>query len=1371
MPIDIDALQIEIEATSSDAASKLDALTKSLQGLKSAARGGSGLTATTNQLKNIAAAAASSASASRGVTSLVAALRSLSSIPKSSGVSSAVSALKRLQAIDLSGIQTEKLQTLSSSLSSALSPLGSIQKASGLTSTINALKKLPEISESLEKSDLNKFAEQINRVNQALTPLANNMQKVSSAFSTFPSKVNAVVRSNNTLAKSNEKTAKTFGMIGTGINLYVFQRIASIASDWVKESNDYVENLNLFTVAMGEYAESAKEYAETVQQVMGIDSSDWMRNQGTFMQMASGFGVASEEAALMSKNLTQLGYDISSFYNIGIEEAMQKLQSGIAGEIEPLRRLGYAIDQASLQQVALNLGITKSVNAMSQAEKSQLRYIAIMQQSSNAMGDMARTIQTPANAMRILNQQITQLGRALGNLLIPFLQQVIPWVQAFVVVLTEAIQALALLFGFQLPTIDYSSSSGLGDVTVGAGEAEDALDGAAGAAKELQRELLGIDELNIIEPNNSGGGGSSGGGSIGGGSLGLDLTEYDFLGNLDERADQIKDFLRGISDELLAIGAGLAAWRIAPTVLDWFNNLKNGKFDRIQKISLGIGLMITGFTLSWQAGYDLGYNGFSWQSLLKMLIGNALGIAGALLVFGTGPLGWTIGIGAALLIDIISFTVGYNQRKLEDELARRFGEIELTVEQSKELAGRIMSSPLSIQLEAYVTAKTDLDAAVNAYIESASELRDIVWRISVGLEVDKETVESSVDSMISSAQALLDAQREVYTLTVGVSFSNPDVQSDMALFVQEYFNQSESKLQELGEKIKETILDAMADGIIDEREMKTINDLQAEVNQMMAAVADAEYRAQLNNIAFNFDGGLSANSIKMLADDLEAEAQSQIDTLEEMHLSALTLIELKYQTDGDYGAYLAAIEDEMNTYFANKGEIFGRAFETLMGEMNRAFSDVLESGADQFERPVEDLMDRTFKNLNRDETGVLVEGSISDFMRTVEETWRSGIQSINVDKTTEAAIKTMMEALTPTAEQQSELARQYREAGIAVPREIASGLSDYYQLAAIYGNVDAIHYMLGEKLSTDPNFIDALQAAKDAGLEINGMIAEGLANNIEVRKNADGTVSIINDIIGERVYQITPELEALFAALGIDFTSALEDSATDGASNAMKQVGSTVTSETNRLKGDAYNGGHGIGAQIGAGIAEGIKSKNQAVRQAGNVMVNNTVVSMKAQAMIRSPSRLFRDEVGVYIGLGVAEGIKQSAPQVSSAATSLIDSTENGMKRAAESIASAMSDIGPGDYATASKYYTVFAVPDMSKFARQDDAYKTKDAYDPNESNAEIVSTILAAAQQVAAAVEESGGDVYMDGDKVGERVTAYQNRQNRIYGKPIQKI
>ena len=487
MAVDIDSLQIEIEATSRDAAAKIDALATALTNLKTAAKGGAGLTTVSKQMQALANAA---------------------------------------KLINSSSINTVKLKEMTS----ALNGLSSIQKSSGLSST--------------------------------------EMQKVSSGFSAFPIRIQKIIQSNTGLAASNNKAAKSFGVLGTGISsaqakfgvyLIAFRQIASVMSNWVKESNDYVENLNLFTVAMGDYAKEAKAYAEEVHAAVGIDPSEWMRNQGVFMQMASGFGVVTDKAALMSKNLTQLGYDISSFYNIPIEEAMEKLQSGLAGEIEPLRRLGYAIDQASIEQVALNYGITESVNAMTQAEKSQLRYIAIMEQSSNAMGDLSRTIQTPANALRILNQQITQLSRALGNLLIPLLQQIIPWVQAFVEVITEAIQALAVLFGFELPEIDYS---GLDGVTSGATDAEDAIEGATGAAKEMKKALLGIDELTILEPNASGGAGGASGVGGAGGDLGLDLPEYDFLNGLTDQTNELKEAVKDLLYNYVIPAVNLLAWLV-----------------------------------------------------------------------------------------------------------------------------------------------------------------------------------------------------------------------------------------------------------------------------------------------------------------------------------------------------------------------------------------------------------------------------------------------------------------------------------------------------------------------------------------------------------------------------------------------------------------------------------------------------------------------------------------------------------------------------------------------------------------------------------------------------------------------------------------
>lgn len=447
-----------------------------------------------------------------------------------------------------------------------------------------------------------------------------------------------------------------------GVLYATLKRVGNTMAGWIQESNDYVENLNLFTVAMGDAAEEAKLYAEEVQNALGIDPSEWMRNQGMFKQITTGFGVAGEKANLMSKNLTQLGYDISSFYNISIEEAMNKLQSGIAGELEPLRRLGYALDVATLQQVAYDHGITQSVNSMTQAQKSQLRYLAIMEQSGNAMGDLARTVQTPANALRILKQQVTQLARALGNLLIPALQTILPIAQAVVEVATEAVQRLAELAGFVLPEIDYS---GLDGVTNGATDAEGALNGATDAAKELKKATLGIDELNILGDNKDSD--DSGTGNF---DLGLDLPEYDFLKDAKKSIDELKGKAEDLLNIVTSVGAVIAAWKVTGAVISGVTNLKKqigSAFSKPQKISVGIALVVAGATLSFDAGYDIGYDGGTKLDIVKAALGPvATGIGGAVLgnmiVPGVGAVVGAIGgIAIGLLAELVGMHIGHKK--------------------------------------------------------------------------------------------------------------------------------------------------------------------------------------------------------------------------------------------------------------------------------------------------------------------------------------------------------------------------------------------------------------------------------------------------------------------------------------------------------------------------------------------------------------------------------------------------------------------------------------------------------------------------------------------------------------------------------------
>ena len=238
-----------------------------------------------------------------------------------------------LSTLDISNIG--KLSTLAASLK----PLAELGKAQ-MNTFINQLKKLPEVIQELEKADIDKFTQQMKDLASAMKPFADEMNKVSSGFSAFPSRIQRLITSteqyNGTVRRATSNT-NAFEKALKNLSLLAVARWLSKAMGGaMSKASQYQEDLNLFVVSMGEYAKEAYEFANKVSDVVGIDPAEWMRNQGVFNTIITGFGVAGDKAAFMSKNLTQLGYDIASFYNMDFASAMQKVQSGIAGELEPL---------------------------------------------------------------------------------------------------------------------------------------------------------------------------------------------------------------------------------------------------------------------------------------------------------------------------------------------------------------------------------------------------------------------------------------------------------------------------------------------------------------------------------------------------------------------------------------------------------------------------------------------------------------------------------------------------------------------------------------------------------------------------------------------------------------------------------------------------------------------------------------------------------------------------------------------------------------------------------------------------------------------------------------------------------------------------
>ena len=654
----IEQLELQVQSSSTSAEKGIDALSASLSKLKNAVKGGVGLNAVATQLNNINAALnGMSGDSPQKLSKLADSLQKLSNIGNlkiSSSISNQIrnigSAVSSLDGVSFSNIRD---------LASALAPLSNLGK-NNLTSFVTQLKKIPEVVKALDATTISQFTAKIQQLVSALSPLATQLNTISNAFSRLPAQIRQTTTATNALNTANNTASKGY------VNLWAKARMAynvirgasHLIASCITESNSYIENINLFTASLGKFAEEAKSYAETVGEVMGIDPGQFMRYQGVFMTITKGFGVVEDKAYLMSKNLTQLGYDLSSFFNISFEDSMQKLQSGISGELEPLRRLGFDLSVARLQQEAWNLGIEKSVNAMTQAEKSQLRYYAIMTQVTVAQGDMARTLNAPANQLRILSAQVTQCARAFGNIFIPVLNTVLPYLIAFAKVLRMVINLIGKFVGFELPEVDYSGISSGSDAM---GDLTDNTNDATNAAKKLKNAMTGIDELNIISPDD----GSSGSGSdlgIGAGDLGIELPEYDFLGDaittkVDELVNKFKEWA-GLTDDidtwaeffhtklgriLILIGeiaAGFALWKLSKSFLDglnWLHTLMSNGLGNTVAITTGIVLTITGLTIEWT-----GIKSIIEDGIDKLNFGETIG--GAIL---TAIGGTFIGKGAA----------------------------------------------------------------------------------------------------------------------------------------------------------------------------------------------------------------------------------------------------------------------------------------------------------------------------------------------------------------------------------------------------------------------------------------------------------------------------------------------------------------------------------------------------------------------------------------------------------------------------------------------------------------------------------------------------------------------------------------------------
>lgn len=548
---DIDNLQIKISADANKAKNALDKLASSLTNFqKSLSIDTSKLTSISNSIQSIANAASSmNTSGIKNISTLTNSINRMGKID-TSGLSRISSALKTFSA-DMAGTKVDGVGDIAS-IASSISRLGGVASGRAITNIPLLAKNLKQLFTTLSTTP--NVSENIIRMTNALAGLASTGAASGRAANSLGRNLNTYTASAKRATKSTFSLAAAFGRFYATY----FLVIRGIKSLWksIEGTTDYIEAFNYYTVAFNKVGKewgkdfekfgynNAEDYAHSfgnrVNELLGkmsglkvdvdggLISESGMKNLGLNLQVITQYasqlasitnslGQTGEVTTAISKSMTMLAGDISSLFNVDFSTVATNLQSGLIGQSRALYKYGIDITNATLQTYAYKYGIEKAVSEMSQAEKQQLRLLAILDQSKVSWGDLANTINSPSNMIRQFTNNVKEAGMVLGQLFIPVLQKVLPVINGVVIAIKRLLVSVANLLGIK---IDFSAfGQGVSGYNENLEDTADALDKVGKSAKKAKSYTLGIDELNIIDPNSGSSGSSSAGGA------GIDLTK------------------------------------------------------------------------------------------------------------------------------------------------------------------------------------------------------------------------------------------------------------------------------------------------------------------------------------------------------------------------------------------------------------------------------------------------------------------------------------------------------------------------------------------------------------------------------------------------------------------------------------------------------------------------------------------------------------------------------------------------------------------------------------------------------------------------------------------------------------------------------
>lgn len=643
------------------------------------------------------------------------------------------------------------IQRLNSQLDSTITRLGNISRE--INTPIRQL-----------NSQLNSASARLRNVgttiNASFSRVSESSRKLTEGFQKINKPVDA-------LTNGLKRTVKQLGKVA----------IASVGiQKSIQNSMNYIETLNYFERAFEQVAskadlsafsemgyKSAEEYfnsfSERAKELtakmsgfnvnvdgtltasgmpsLGLDPNKLMNYQAMFGQMSSSMGVASETALKLSNALTMIGGDLASVKNMKFEKVWEDMASGLTGMSRTLDKYGVNIRNVNLQQKLNELGIKANISALNQNDKALLRGIILLDSTRYAWGDLANTLNQPANQLRLIEGNIQNLSRTIGNLLLPIIAKALPYINGFVIALQRLFTWLGKIFKIDLSNLLPKGGGGdsgtISDLLDSTGQLEDGLNAATAAAKKLNKQVRTFDELNVI--NTSSGGAGTGAGGIGSGLLddAFNKAYQEYLDAWNDAFANVEDKAQGIADKIQAFFKDLfkpiaEAWKATGESV--INSAK-AAFESLKNAIAAIGTTF----------YDVftGEIGIAWAESVFNLLRSTLDIVNAIATTFTTT--WNNGAGLELVTSLFVGLTNINNLlvSIGDSFARVF---------NSELGERIWANILGI-----ITGIFNLIGNIAKQLQIAwdtSGIGDAIWR----------GILWNVDNVLKTLHNIIDATAE-----------------------------------------------------------------------------------------------------------------------------------------------------------------------------------------------------------------------------------------------------------------------------------------------------------------------------------------------------------------------------------------------------------------------------------------------------------------------------------------------------------------------------------------------------------------------------------------------------------------------------------